>query len=213
LVLGALGLLGSAPARAADQETREFEVIVDGKHAGTYRTTITRGDDGTLTLAAQSDVKVKVLLVTAYSYSYEGREVWQGGRLQSFACTGKENGKPFAVTARADGDLLRVQANGHVHAARPDVWTTSCWQLPAAAFRSGPVPLLRCDNGEEATGQMQYVGTDRVRVAGREVTCSHYRLTRDGPYDLWYDAAERLVREEWTSAGHRSQLVLTGHQH
>jgi hypothetical protein len=212
LLLASLGLLlpGIAPARAAEQENRDFDIVVDGKRAGDYQMTITRQDDGTLTLAARSDVQVKVLLLTAYAYSYRGQEVWRGGRLQTFASSGKENGRPFSVSARAEAGTLRVNANGLEHTARPDVWTTSCWQLPAAPLRNQSLPLLRCDNGQETTGRLQYVGTERMRVAGQDATCVHYRLTREVPYDLWYDGSERLVREEWTADGHRTQIVLTG---
>ena len=36
---------------------------------------------------------------------------------------------------------------------------------------------------------------------------------RDVPYELWYDAQEHLVGEEWTANGHRTvlELVNVGH--
>jgi hypothetical protein len=209
LLAGSILAPGSSPATAAEQEVRAFDVVVDGKRAGEYHLTITRRDDGTLTVDARSDVQVKVLLVTAYSYSYLGQEVWKAGRLQQFACTGKENGKPFTISARADGAALRVRANGQEHAARPDVWTTSCWQLPAREFRNQVVPLLGCDSGKETAGRLDYVGSERINVAGTELSCAHYRVMKDVAHELWYDGAERLVRDEWVSGGHRTQVVLT----
>jgi Family of unknown function (DUF6134) len=214
LVAG-VGLLlaGAGQARAADVETRDFTIQVDGKAAGEYHMTIRRQDDGTVSLAAQSEVHVSVLLVNVYTYAYRGLEVWKGGRLQHFESSGKENGKPFVVTADADPAGLRVKANGEEHAARADVWTTSFWQLPPAQYRNQVVPLLRCDSGQESSGQMQQVGAERVKVAGQEQTCVHYRVMRDVPYELWYDGQERLVRQEWVSKGHRTvlELVRVGH--
>jgi hypothetical protein len=37
----------------------------------------------------------------------------------------------------------------------------------------------------------------------------HYRVLKDVPHELWYDMAERVVREEWVANGHRTQVVLT----
>lgn len=105
-------LPGVGPALASDVETRDFTVQVDGKAAGEYHMTISRHDDGTVSLLATSEVKVSVLLVNVYTYAYRGQEVWKDGRLQHFESSGKENGKAFAVTADADAAGLHVRANG-----------------------------------------------------------------------------------------------------
>jgi hypothetical protein len=189
-------------------EVRDYTIQVDGKTAGDYHMTIHRQDDGTTSLAAQSDVKVTVLLVTAYSYSYRGQEVWKDGRLQHFESAGKENGKPFAVTADSDGSGLRVTADGKASILPSDAWTTSFWQLPEPRLRNQEIALMGCDNGQRSTGRMQYVGSERLKVAGQEQACTHYRLMRDAPYELWYDSQDRLVHEEWVSSGHRTVLDL-----
>jgi hypothetical protein len=46
-------------------------------------------------------------------------------------------------------------------------------------------------------------------VAGQEISCTHYCVNKDVPHDLWYDAQERLVRDEWVSSGHRTVLEMT----
>jgi len=210
LALG-LGMAGLSGARAADVQERDFNILVDGKPAGTYHMTIQRQEDGTVTLSAQSEVKVSVLLVTVYSYSYRGQEVWKDGKLQHLESSGNEKGKPFTVQADVAADGLHVRANGQEHVARPDVWTTSCWQLPAAPYRNAAVTLLGCDNGQEISSSLQLVGTETIQAAGQTVTCTHYRVTKDVPHEVWYDGQERLMREEWVSAsGHRTVLELAG---
>jgi hypothetical protein len=208
LVGGFLALPGAGQAADANTEVRAFTIQVDGKPAGDYHMTIHRQDDGTTSLSAQSDVKVTVLLVTAYSYSYRGQEVWKDGRLQHFESAGKENGKAFSVTADLDGSSLHVKADGKESVLQSDAWTTSCWQLPDSRLRNQDIPLMGCDNGQASTGRMQYVGSERLKVAGQEQACAHYRLTRDVPYELWYDGQDRLVHEEWASNGHRTVLDL-----
>jgi len=211
LVVG-LGLVGPGLSRAAagEQEHRDFAILVDGKSAGDYHMTITRQDDGTTTLDAHSEVKVKFLLITAYSYTYRGQEVWKGGRLQHFASSGKEDSKVFTISAHAAGDALQVKANGQDRTLRGDVWTTSCWQLPAPQFRTQAVTLMGCDTGDEISGQLQFVGQEQITVAGQAMSWSHYRVMRPVAHDIWYDSRERMVRDVWMSDGHRSEVVLTG---
>jgi hypothetical protein len=206
----AMGLLlpGASWAVADDVETRDFTISVDGKAAGKYHTTIRRKDDGTVTFAAESEVKVSVLAITMYSYTYRGLEQWNHGRLQHFESSGKENGKPFTVTADSDAAGLHVKANGQEHVVSGDVWTTSFWQLPPAKYRNQALTLLGCDNGQERGSQLQWAGTAKLKVGEQEQTLSHYRVMRDVSYDLWYDAQDRLVRQEWVSNGHRTIMEL-----
>jgi len=210
LLAGALVLaLGSAPARAANGEIRQFTLQVDGKPAGTYRMTIQHLDDGSVQLTAQSDIRVTILAIPVYTYSYHGQELWKNGRLLRLESSGHEKGKPFSVSAVPQNNVLLVTANGQQHSTQPDVWTTSCWQLPDASFRNHDVSLLGCDNGTNIPSHLQYVGSEQITVAGQMQTCAHYRVMKTEPHDLWYDAQERLVRDEWDSSGHHTVLELT----
>jgi hypothetical protein len=215
LVLVGAALMGPGLCRAsaADIEVRDFTVQVDGKQAGTYRIMIERKDDGSVTMAAESNVQVKVLLVPVYTYAYRGLEVWKGGRLQHLESSGKENSKTFAVNVDAISNGLRVKAQGQDHMARPDVWTTSCWQLPESQRRNQAIPLLGCDDGKELNGHLQQVGTDKITVGGQEQSCSHYRVMKTVPHELWFDGRERLVRDEWVSDGHRTVVELIRVEH
>ena len=80
-------------ARAADLETRYYTINVDGKKAGDYRLIIQRAADGALAVFAESDVRVTILGVPVYTYSYHAQEVWKAGRLRHFDSHGKEKGK------------------------------------------------------------------------------------------------------------------------
>jgi hypothetical protein len=42
------------------------------------------------------------------------------------------------------------------------------------------------------------------------MTCTHYKVMKDALHDQWYDAQERIVRDEWMSSGHKTVIELTG---
>jgi hypothetical protein len=205
-VLLAVGAGGSA-VRAADLETRDFVVRVDGKPAGEYHLTLHRQEDGLTQVSGDTDVDIRILLIR-YTYHYRGREVWKNGRLQSFASTCNDNGKHYEVSAVAEEAGLRVRVNGQERMARPETWLTSYWTLPDAKVREGVVPLLDADNGRELDCRIQHVGTMQMPIAGQVQNVNHYRLTGKVQVDLWYDGADRLVRQEWMEEGHRTLLEL-----
>jgi len=200
-------VLGSARA-AADGETREYSVSVDDKEAGTYHLTIGDEKDGVIKMTGQAEIRVKVLGVTAYKYSYGGSELWKDGRLVSFASRCNDDGKRFEVSAVSDGKELRIKANDKDSKASADTWTTSYWRLPDAKLRKGDLWVMDADTGRIMTATLKLIGNDKLTVAGKEQTCAHYRLSGGAKADLWYDAQERLVRQDSLEDGHRIVLDL-----
>ncbi len=207
ILMSLLFALASSRAAAADRETREFAVRVDGRSGGTNQMVISRQDDGTETVDCTASVSVNYLLVR-YRYTYSGTEVWKNGRLHHLRSVTNDDGKNFDVTAWADGDGLRVRVNNRERTTRWDVWTTTYWKLADAKFRNQGVPLLDADTGKDINAVLRYVGPESVNVAGQMQNCSHYRVTGGVQVELWYDAQERLVRQESIEDGHRTVLEL-----
>jgi hypothetical protein len=207
-----LALAASAPsvARAADIETRDLNVLVDGKSAGEVHMTIHRQDDESTVLKCDTDIQVRYLVIR-YIYSYRGCEVWKAGRLLRLDSTCNDNGKRYVVSAVAEGEGLRVRVNNQEWMARPDVWLTSYWCLPDRKQRDQPIPVVDADTGRNlGAARLQYVATEQRPLNGQVQNVYHYRLTGSQvQVDLWYDGGERLVRQEWVEDGHRTLLELT----
>ena len=206
----AVVLLGvGASARAEEAETREFAAKIDGSPVGHYRMTITRKDDGTMVMAGEADLKMTKFGIPAFHYTYRGTEVWSSGRIIKFQSSTDDDGTKYTVLADADRGGLRLKVNGVERMVRPDVWTTSYWQLPEARRRNGSVPLLDADDGKTLAGAIRGLGIERITVAGQSLDCAHYRITGPNMVDAWYDGQDRLVRQEWTEKGHKVQMELT----
>ncbi|HEV3262944.1 MAG TPA: DUF6134 family protein [Gemmataceae bacterium] len=203
-----MAIPGVSQAVAAEVEHRDYQISVDGKPAGQYHMTIAHQDDGLVVVRGQARVDVRVLLIR-YRYTYRGTEVWQDGRLIHLDSTCNDDGKNFTVKAHADADRLRVTSNGEERAVRPDVWTTSCWRLPAAQYRDRALVLLDVDTGREIAGHLQYVGKSKLDVAGQEQECVHYRVTGGKRLELWFDSHEQLVRQESQESGQPYVLQIT----
>ena len=158
LLLITLALCASG-ARASDVETREFRVLVDGKHAGNAQMTIHRADDGTLSMHCDTEISVKAGPFRVYSYKYRGRETWKDGRLVRLQSTCDDYGKHFDVQAEGKDGKLFVSVNHVVREVRGDVWLTSYWQEPDKKKYDTDIPLLDADCGRELDGHLRLVAT------------------------------------------------------
>jgi hypothetical protein len=209
LVLG-LGsaLLAPAAVCAADIETRDFTVFVSGKRSGEVHMTIHRKDKGLVEMRCDTDIKVSTLLFT-YKYSYRGQETWKDNRLVKFESNTDDNGTRYNVSAVAEAAGVRVTVNNaSARMVKPEVWLSSYWSLPDPKIRNQVLPIIDADNGKDLDSRLSFVATERRSVAGQVVALNHYRLVGKATVDLWYDGADRLVRQEWVEQGHRTILEL-----
>jgi hypothetical protein len=210
LLIGVAFAFGmEAEARAEGVETRDFATTIDGASVGQYRMTITKKDDGSLTMAGEASIKVTKLGFTVYHYTYRGTEVWSDGRLVRFESSTDDDGTKYNVNALVEKNGLRLKVNGDERMVRPDVWITSYWQLPEARRRDKSLPLLDADEGKTLNGAMRSIGTEQITVAGQACNCAHYRITGPNTVDAWFDGQDRLVRQEWEEKGHKVQMVMT----
>jgi hypothetical protein len=200
-------LMGWPLLQAAETETRVFSVQVGDKQAGEYQL-IVEDRDGTLTATSHAHVKVKYWLGT-YHYCYHGTEAWKDGRLVRLEAASNDNGTRHNVTGTADNSGLVLSIDGNPVTVRPEVWTTTYWQLPAGVQRSQTLALLDVDTGSVNAAKLEYVGATQVQVGGQPWDCSRYRLSGPVAVDLWYDGRGRLVHQESIEEGQRTVLHLT----
>jgi hypothetical protein len=192
----------------ADTEVRTFRVQVDDKPAGQVTMRIEDGKDGTTLMQSQTEISLRILLFR-YTYTYQGQEVWQGGRLLRFASKSNSNGVKRAVSAQAEEGGLRVRVQGRETLKPADVWLSSYWALPAADRRNRQLAVLDTDTGEDLPPvRLHYVGTDQKTFQGRLENFHHYRIVGKQTIDIWYDEKGRMVHQDRVEQGHRTVLQL-----
>jgi hypothetical protein len=197
-------LLPAGLARAADAESRTFSVFVDGKPSGTHLLSYRKGDDGTETITAQTQVKVQKL-VFRYTYSLSAVEVFKGGRLVGMRSKSNDNGKAAEVSVATTTGGLAVTGPDGRYAAPAGAITSLGWRKPAA---SGT--LLDAEDGSLTAFRAERLTPAKVVVGGKAIVAERYRLTGDKlKCEWWFDASGRPVRQEMNWDGHQVTLELT----
>jgi hypothetical protein len=206
-------MAGATRAAVTETEVRDFDISIDGRSWGNYRMTISRHDDGKISMTGSASVAVRKVLITVYRYTYSGTEWWQDGkdgRLLALRSTSNDDGKQYEVRADNGPNGLRVAVNGQERVVSSDAWTTTYWRLAPARFHNKGVPLLDADTGRDFNGRMDLVGTDQLNISGQNQACRHFRVTGGpNPVDVWYDGQDRLVRQDFVENNHRTVLTLT----
>lgn len=197
----------SAPAHADDNETRQFDILVDGKVAGQSILTLVQKEDGSAYMKGTADVKLQTII--PYSLHIEAQEWWKDGKLIALKCSSQENKKRNEVVVSANGQQLVVNANGQARPISADSWTNSYWKLADARFHNRDVPILETDTGIPFVARLSFKGTDKITVGNQLQDCFHFQVAApQGPIDLWYDRYHRLVRQQFVESGHETIVQI-----
>jgi hypothetical protein len=200
-------LLADTPQQV-EQQTRTYAILIDGTKRGDS-TAQFRSRGAAVWIRSESSIRINYL-VYRYNYTSTGTELWKDGRVTAVDNTSDYNGKQYVLKGTATPQGLQIATNGEETLVSPDVWDTSYLFLPDRLNRVGAanVLLLDSDRGHRLVGKFQYVGEEKLDVAGGQPQCTHYHIGGDVQVDVWFDASRRLVRQESRESGHKVRFEL-----
>ena len=185
----------------ARMNSLEYTVLRDGSDIGTHTVTINE-DGGKTSVAIKSDIKVKVLFVTAYEYTQTASEVWENGKLVALSSQTHDDNAPggskkWTTTVESNGASLKINAVDDVAGAEKVSATVAADLLPASLWNAETVKqsaLLNTILGTVMTVTVEDKGAEEVPVKGANVSATHYSITGGLQRELWIDADGNVVK-------------------
>ena len=184
--LVALLLALSADARALDAPASyryriQHQIFGD---IGEHRMTVRREDDG-IVVEHTAELAVEILGLTAFHRRTRFREVWRDDRLIEFDGRVEDNGEPFPVRARAEGDRLVVEGSaGRIEA--PPGTAPSEPSLEHAIRREW---FFDSKTGELLHATVTPAGRDPLKLGRDVVEASKYEVRGDLEQHVWFDGS------------------------
>jgi len=177
----------------AASKTLSFDVLRDGQNIGTHSYAIS--DNGAETqVEVTTDIKVKMLFITAYKFVHASKEIWQNGQLVSLNSTTDDDGTPKALNATTEGGKITIdsQVKGQdrrQHANMPMI-PASLWKQDITKQDA----VLNTLDGTVMEISVEDLGTEAVEAAGASIQAQHYSITGELTRELWFNTAGDLVR-------------------
>jgi hypothetical protein len=162
-----------------------------------------RRENGAIVVDHTAELAVEILGLTAFHRRTRFREVWRGDRLVEFDGLVEDDGEPFPVTARADGDHLVIE----VRAGRT--------LAPAATAPSEPSLESAIDRDFFFDSRTGLLLRATVTAAGREpveigddiVDAIRYEVSGELDQLVWFDASGAWV--QWRLWRQGAAITLT----
>jgi len=176
------------PLRLYGPELR-FDVLRNGKKVGHHVVAFRATADG-LQVESRSDIEVKLLFLTAYSFRYQSIEHWRSGTLTSLSAATNDDGQLRRVEARRDGAALKVRTGTAEWQATPQLWPTTHWNM---AQTTAPA-LLNTLTGNLNRVDVQDAGLETLILGDGPREARRFVYSGDLAVESWYDAAGRWVK-------------------
>lgn len=167
-----------------------FVVRRNGRDVGEHRTVFSR-DGGVVEAVSEMTLKVKVLFITAYKFTYRAESRWCDDTLLNLSATTNRNGDQTQVMAVRHGQDVAIDGPKGVVEASGIIFPTEHWH---------PDVLMDDRVINTITGGINQVaikdeGPVQVAVAdGSLLPARHYRYTGQLETEVWYDAQGRWVK-------------------
>jgi hypothetical protein len=203
-VLPVLALCWGAPARA-DSAGHDitFTVTRNGGDIGTQTIRFDKKGD-TLNVALQTRIKVKVLFVTAYTFTYDGTETWKDGKLVALESHTDDNGdKVDVAVTKKDGKLV-MTSGGATKTLSADIIPTTWWKRDLVNRKE----MLDVLTGKVVKVSFARDGQEKISAGGKEIDAVHYTVSGDIDRDIWFAKDGSIVKQSLKKKGDTIQYVL-----
>jgi Domain of unknown function (DUF6134) len=156
---------------------------------GWHRMTVRR-EGGRVVVEHTAELAVGIFGLRAFHRRTRFREVWRDDRLIAFDGLLEDNGEPFPVTARAEGDHLIVEGRARRTLAPPGT-APSEPSLDSAIQRDW---FFDGKTGELLSASVSSGGRAPLKLDNRVIHVTRYNVTGDLEQQVWFDAGGAWVQ-------------------
>ncbi|HTH15335.1 MAG TPA: DUF6134 family protein [Magnetospirillum sp.] len=179
----------AAVAVEAPHEPLSFTVLRNGEPVGTHVLRFQPQPEG-VGVAVDTNVVVKMAMITVYRFEHHGQEVWNRDQLVSLNSTTNDDGDHHTLKVAAGSAGLDVNGDGKATRMPGATVPASLWNRATVAQGT----LLNTLDGHAMTVKITDMGEDTVTVHGRSRPAHHYSMAGDLARELWYDGSGTLVQ-------------------
>ncbi|MEM7498185.1 MAG: DUF6134 family protein [Pseudomonadota bacterium] len=164
---------------------RVLRILRDGSDIGMHSLTATHGPDR-FEMRIEIDIRVRLLGITAYRYTHENTEVWEGGALAALMTRTNDDGDEYYANLKRAGDVLEIDGSGYSGTAPLNAAPTSYYARPFIDRR----PWISTQSGKPLEIDIATAGASQTFDVTGELTTT-----------LGYNAAGEWVECRFDAGG------------
>jgi Family of unknown function (DUF6134) len=169
---------------------------------GEHRMTVAR-DGNAIVVEHEAELAVEILGFTAFRRETRFHEVWRDDRLVAFDGLIEDDGEPFPVTARAEGDHLIIEGR----AGRIEAPLSTAPSEPSFETAIRRDWFFDMKTGELLNATVTPAGREPLKVGQEVVDAARYEVAGELDQHVWFDASGAWV--QWRLWRQGAAITLT----
>lgn len=171
-----------------------YQVLRDGDPVGHHTFRFAR-NGATTDVDVSTRIAVKMAFITVYRFEHDGHETWHKNRLVSLTSKTNDDGTHHQLKAAAQGDALRITADGRHTSAPATILPASLWDADVVQQSE----LLNTLDGKRMHVSVRDLGQETVKASGHRTHAHHFRISGNLDRDVWFGPDNTLVRMQFAA--------------
>jgi hypothetical protein len=192
----ALVLATVSPAFAGSAGEYTFTVQSEGNRIGRHRIAFEHEGDR-VEIQEMTEIEVSFATIPLYTFEHHARQLWRNGRAVRIDATTNDNGERLDITVRDTARGYMRIVNGRIDRFDRSATVLALWNRDTFKHDA----FFSAVEDKIVTASFEYVGMEKIIVAGRRLETQHYRMVGDEEHELWFDPAGHLAKVSFRRYG------------
>jgi hypothetical protein len=204
LVIAATLLIAMPGLASSGEDAGEytFTVLYDGDPVGQHRFVYEHEGDR-IEIQEATEIEVTFASIPLFTFEHQARQLWQNGRALRIDAKTDDNGEKLDITVEGTDKGYVRTVNGRVDTFEDPMAVLAFWNqdtLKHDAFFSAV-------EDKTLNVSFEYLGTDKITLAGQALETEHYRMVGDEERELWFDPDGHVAKVAFERYGSEVEYV------
>ena len=190
----------------------KFDVMRKNKVIGSHEITFAENND-VLLVKTNIVVEVKVLFISAYTFSHQSTETWINGNFTKIvAHSDFEDEREYFIKGQDNNDsFLALGMDGKLELDK-NILPSNFWNIDVLKQKE----IFDTQKGVVRTIEVEDLGYEKIKVNKKNIKCNKFTFNASsnpkdkGPfpeYTLWYDENDELMKFQFKDEGRAKKII------
>ena len=190
----------------------KFDVIRKNKVIGSHEITFAENND-VLLVETNIDIEVKVLFLSAYTFTHQSTETWINGNFTKIvAHSDFEDEREYFIKGQDNNDSFLASGMDGKLELDKNILPSNFWNIDVLKQKE----IFDTQKGVVRTIEVEDLGYEKIKVKEKNIKCNKFTFNASsnpkdkGPfpeYTLWYDENDELMKFKFKDKGRGNKVI------
>jgi len=190
----------------------KFDVIRKNNVIGSHEITFTENND-VLLVETKIDIEVKVLFISAYTFTHQSTETWINGNFTKIvAHSDFEDEREYFIKGQDNNDSFLASGMDGKLELDKNILPSNFWNIDVLKQKE----IFDTQKGVVRTIDVEDLGYEKIKINEKDIKCNKFIFNASSnpkdkspfpEYTLWYDENDELMKFQFKDEGRGKKII------